>query len=192
LLAEAGRFRVLAVRDVVQTFYGGDESAARTDLRFLRDRELVRVDSVAARNDGRWVPLQGIEVVTLTKQGLRLAHETGRVSSEQKLYHGLVKPREAEHDTQIYRAYLKEAEQIERAGAKISALSLILSSSETSTKQCTLLGNLNLSAISPRSRRKWPNTSIYRISITKLKFPTLVFITSLTRGRRRLSPTSKS
>jgi hypothetical protein len=72
LLAEAGRFRVLAVRDVVETIYGGDERAAQTDLRFLRDREMIRVDSVATRNDGRWQPLQRIEVVTLTKQGLRL------------------------------------------------------------------------------------------------------------------------
>jgi hypothetical protein len=95
LLTEAGRFRVLAVRDVVQTIYGGDERAAQTDLRFLRDREVIRVDSVATRNDGRWLPPQRIEVVTLTKQGLRLAHETGRFPSEQKLYHGLVKPREA-------------------------------------------------------------------------------------------------
>ena len=191
LLAETGRFRVLAVRDVVQTIYGGDERR-RTDLRFLRDREVIRVDSVAARNDGRWLPPQRIEVVTLTEQGLRLAYETGKFTPEQKLYHGLVKPREAEHDTQIYRAYLKEAEQIERAGARISALSLILNSSETSTRKCTLLGNLNLSAISPRSSRKWPNASICHISITKLKFQTLAFITSLTRDRRRPSPTSKS
>jgi hypothetical protein len=118
LLAETGRFRVLAVRDVVKTIYGGDERAARTDLRFLRDREVIRVDSVAARNDGRWLSPQRIEVVTLTEQGLRLAYETGKFTPEQKLYHGLVKPREAEHDTQIYRAYLKEAEQIERAGGK--------------------------------------------------------------------------
>jgi hypothetical protein len=118
LLAEAGRFRVLAVRDIVKTIYGGDERAARIDLRFLRDREVIRLDSVAARNDGRWVPPQRIEVVTLTKQGLLLAHETGKVAPEQKLYHGLVKPREAEHDSQIYRAYLKEAERITKAGGK--------------------------------------------------------------------------
>ena len=116
LLTEAGRFRVLAVRDVVQTIYGGDERAAQTDLRFLRDREVIRVDSVPARNDGRWLPPQRIEVLTLTKHGLRLAHETGKFPSGQKLYRGLVKPREAEHDTQIYRAYLKEVEQIERTG----------------------------------------------------------------------------
>jgi hypothetical protein len=54
--------------------------------------------------------------VTLTKQGERLARESADLSPEQKLYNGLVKPREAEHDTQIYRAYLKEAERIESAG----------------------------------------------------------------------------
>ncbi len=35
---------------------------------------------------------------------------------DQKLYAGLVKPREVEHDSQIYRAYRKEAERIEHAG----------------------------------------------------------------------------
>ena len=64
------------------------------------------------------MPLQRIEVVTLTKQGLRLAHETAKFTPEQKLYHGLVRPREAEHDTQIYRAYLKEAERISKGGGK--------------------------------------------------------------------------
>jgi hypothetical protein len=118
LLAEAGRFRVLAVKDIVHNIYGGDERAARTDLKFLRDQEVIRVDSVPRRNDGRWLPLERIEVVTLTKQGLRLAHETGHFPSDQKLYHGLVKPREAEHDTQIYRAFLKEAKRIESAGGK--------------------------------------------------------------------------
>jgi hypothetical protein len=118
LLAEAGRFRVLAVADVARTIYGGDNHGLQTDLRYLEERGVVRISSVAARNDGRWVPLRQIEVVTLTKQGLLLAHETGKVAPDQKLYHGLVKPREAEHDTQIYRAYLKEAERIEQAGGK--------------------------------------------------------------------------
>jgi len=118
LISETGRFRVLAVKDVVQTIYGGDERAATTDLRFLRDREVIRVDSVAARNDGRWLPPQRIEVVTLTKQGQLLAQETRKFAPDQKLYHGLVKPRETEHDTQIYRAYLKEAERIDQAGGK--------------------------------------------------------------------------
>jgi len=118
LLAEAGRFRVLAVKDIARTIYGGDKQALQTDLRYLEERNLVRVDTVPARNDGRWVRPERIEVVTLTKHGKLLAHETGNFPPDQRLYHGLVKPREAEHDTQIYRAYLKEAERIERGGGK--------------------------------------------------------------------------
>lgn len=118
LLAETGRFRVLAVKDIARTIYGADKQALETDLRYLEERNLVRVDTVPARNDGRWLRPQRIEVVTLTKYGERLAHETGKFPLDQKLYHGLVKPREVEHDTQIYRAYLKEAGRIERAGGK--------------------------------------------------------------------------
>jgi hypothetical protein len=118
LLAETGRFRVLAVKDIARTIYGGDKQALETDLRYLEERNLVRVDTVPARNDGRWLRPQRIEVVTLTKYGERLAHETGKFPLDQKLYHGLVKPREVEHDTQIYRAYIKEAGRIEHAGGK--------------------------------------------------------------------------
>jgi hypothetical protein len=116
LLAETGRFRVLAVKDIARTIYGGDKQAVQTDLRYLEERDLVRVNSVPARNDGRWVRPERIEVVTLTSYGKLLAHETGNFPPDQSLYHGLVKPREAEHDTQIYRAYLKESERIERGG----------------------------------------------------------------------------
>jgi hypothetical protein len=118
LLAEAGRFRVLAVKDIARTIYGSDNRALQTDLRYLQERGLVRIDTVPARNDGHWLRPKRIEVVTLTRDGERLAHETGKFPLDQKLYHGLVKPREVEHDTQIYRAYLKEAERIEHAGGK--------------------------------------------------------------------------
>ena len=118
LLAETGRFRVLAVKDIARTIYGGDTQALQTDLRYLAERDLVRVNTVPARNDGRWVRPERIEVVTLTKYGKQLASETGKFPLDQRLYHGLVKPREVEHDTQIYRAYLKEVERIERGGGK--------------------------------------------------------------------------
>ncbi len=116
LLAETGRFRVLNLKDVERTIYRGDGRALRTDLEYLRERGLVSVDSVAPRNDGHWLPQKRIEVVTLTKEGERLVNETTAFPPGQKLYHGLVKPREVEHDAQVYRAYLKEAERIEKAG----------------------------------------------------------------------------
>ena len=116
LLAEAGRFRVLSVDDVARTLYGGDKRALQSDLHFLQEKGLLSVASVAARNDGRWTRAREIDVVSLTERGGPLAREVGAFPLEQKLYHGLVRPREAEHDTQIYRAYLKEAEKITRAG----------------------------------------------------------------------------
>lgn len=118
LLHEAGRFRVLTVKDIAQTIYSGDERAARSDLRFLKEHGLVALDIVNARRDGRARPVERIEVVTLTREGEKLARSANAIDPDQKLYHGLVKPREAEHDAQIYRAYRKEWERIERDGGR--------------------------------------------------------------------------
>jgi hypothetical protein len=116
LLGEAGRFRVLSLKDAAGTLYAGDERALRSDLRFLKERGLVSIDIVNARRDGRSSSVERIEVITLTRAGEKLAGASNSFSPEQKLYHGLVKPREAEHDAQIYRAYRKEWEKIEQSG----------------------------------------------------------------------------
>jgi hypothetical protein len=116
LLGEAGRFRVVAVKDLKQTLYSGDERALRSDLRFLKEQGLVSHDLVNARRDGRSRSIERIEVITLTPPGEKLARLSNDSSPEQKLYHGLVKPREAEHDSQIYRAYRKEWARIEKEG----------------------------------------------------------------------------
>lgn len=118
LLYEVGRFRVLSVKDAAQTIYSGDERALRSDLRFLKEQGLVSLDTVNARRDGRDRPVERLEVVTLTRDGEELARGANEIAPDQKLYHGLVKPREVEHDSQIYRAYLKEWEKIERQGGE--------------------------------------------------------------------------
>ncbi len=118
LLYEVGRFRVLSVKDAAQTIYSGDERALRSDLRFLKEQGIVSVDMVNARRDGRSRPVERLEVITLTRDGEKLARSANEINPDQKLYHGLVKPREVEHDSQIYRAYLKEWEKIEREGGE--------------------------------------------------------------------------
>src|SRR6202044_1361873 len=60
--------------------------------------------------------IERVEVVTLTKDGRRLLIKQGDLPKDQKVYSGLVKPREVDHDSQIYRAYCKEAERIEHSG----------------------------------------------------------------------------
>ena len=116
VLAEVGRFRVIATRDLAETVYDGRRSRMERDLAFLRERRLIDIDSVNARRDGRGGRVERIEVVTLTKGGQSLARLTGDVPQDQKLYAGIVKPREVEHDAQIYRAYRKQAHRIERQG----------------------------------------------------------------------------
>lgn len=116
LLAEVGRFRVISTRDLAETVYGHRPSRLERDLRYLKQQGLVQVDAVQARRDGRRRRSERIEVVTLTRAGKEVARQTSGLPDGQRLYAGLVKPREVEHDAQIYRAYLKEAERIERAG----------------------------------------------------------------------------
>jgi hypothetical protein len=115
-LAAIGRFRVVATRDLAETVYAGRRSELQRDLRFLQEKGVVEINSVNARRDGRGGKVQRIEVVTLTKPGRDLVREVSSLPPSQKLYHGMVKPREVEHDTQIYRAYLKESQRIEQNG----------------------------------------------------------------------------
>lgn len=116
VLREVGRFRVIRAEDLRETIYGGDRRALESDLRFLKEKGLISLDQVNARRDGRR-ETRPIEVVSLTKEGAHLAYAVGSPHPEQRLYHGLVKPREAEHDAAIYRAYRKEWQRIgEREG----------------------------------------------------------------------------
>jgi hypothetical protein len=104
VLADVARFRVVATRDIAETVYGNRTGRMERDLVFLRQHGLIEVNAVNARRDGRGGRVERLEVVTLTKAGRNLVRQTGGLSQDQKLYAGLVKPREVEHDTQIYRA----------------------------------------------------------------------------------------
>lgn len=116
VLNEVGRFRVVRVDDLRETVYQRNAGQLERDLRYLRQHGLVETQHVNARRDGRLDKIERIEVVTLTKSGRDFVRQTGDLPANQTVYSGLVKPREAEHDAQIYRAYLREAEQIEKAG----------------------------------------------------------------------------
>jgi hypothetical protein len=116
LLREAGRFRVVRTADLRDTFYNGKARPLENDLRYLRDKGLVETAHISLRRDGRRRTIQRIEVVTLTRDGRSLLVHQGDLPHDQKVYAGLVKPREVEHDSQIYRAYQKEAKNIAEKG----------------------------------------------------------------------------
>jgi hypothetical protein len=116
LLREVGRFRVVRVEDLNQTIYDGRSRKLENDLNYLRDKGLVETRRINLRHDGKRRTIVRVEVVTLTKAGRSLLIKQGDLPKDQKVYAGLVKPREVEHDSQIYRAYRKEAERLEGKG----------------------------------------------------------------------------
>ncbi len=116
LLCETGRFRVVRTADLRETLYNGTARPLENDLKYLRDKGLIETKHVNLRRDGRRRTIERVEVVTLTRDGRSLLIKRGDLPQDQKVYAGLVKPREVEHDSQIYRAYRKEAERIERNG----------------------------------------------------------------------------
>src|ERR1700728_4601507 len=116
LLREAGRFRVVRTADLRETLYNGKTRLLENDLKYLRDKGLVETQHVNLRRDGRRRTIERVEVVTLTRDGRSLLIKQGGLPKDQRVYAGLVKPREVEHDSQIYRAYQKEAQRIERGG----------------------------------------------------------------------------
>jgi len=116
LLREAGSFRVVRTADLREALYNGKARPLENDLRYLRDKGLVETQQVNLRRDGRRRTIERVEVVTLTRDGRSLLLKQDGLPEDQRIYAGLVKPREVEHDSQIYRAYRKEAEHIESKG----------------------------------------------------------------------------
>jgi len=116
LLREAGRFRVVRTADLRETLYSGKARPLENDLKYLCDKGLIETQHINLRRDGQRKTIKRVEVVTLTKDGRSLLIKQGDLPKDQKVYSGLVKPREVEHDSQIYRAYQKEAERIKHNG----------------------------------------------------------------------------
>jgi len=117
-LGELGKFRVVSLEDLAQFAYGGNHERFRSDIRNLAEQGLVqRRETSAFKKESR-------PVLTLTKHGERLIRRYCCVPEDQAIYSGLVKPKEAEHDSSLYRLYQKAAAEIEGNGGKILRVQL--------------------------------------------------------------------
>jgi hypothetical protein len=95
-LSTVGAFRVVSARDL----RGHDDRPADPrsgDLRHLREQGLVRTDRLPGQRD---------HVVVLTDRGrdLLTSNRDERHGRSQEFYSRLVKPREVEHDSQVFNA----------------------------------------------------------------------------------------
>ncbi len=117
-LATVGAFRVVSPGDVGDGAHG--EDARHGDWRHLTEQGLLTRDTITDEHGSR-------HVVALTPEGKDLldAHARDRPDgSRQEYYADIVKPRELNHDSQIYRLYREEAAAIEAEGGRITRLVL--------------------------------------------------------------------
>lgn len=118
-LSLVGAFRVVSSHDLRD--HDGRPLDPRTgDLRHLREQGLARAIPLAGRRDC---------AVVLTDRGRRLLDSHRRDRDEnrehrQTFYAELKKPREIEHDAQIYRAYEREAARLQERGARVERIVL--------------------------------------------------------------------
>jgi hypothetical protein len=120
-LATVGAFRVVSSRDL-RDHDGRPADPRSGDLRHLREEGLIRTERMDGHRD---------VAVVLTKEGRSLLESHRRDHShdhrqdrQQAFYAELKKPREVEHDSQVFRAYLREAEHLADRGARIDRVVL--------------------------------------------------------------------
>jgi hypothetical protein len=112
-LTDLGKFRLVPADDLASFGYEGDRSQMEGDIRDLTRQGLVEQRNIEGHSS------YSTKVLTLTKDGHRLLERAQMVSHRQATYYGLVKPKEARHDADLYRLYQKVAKEIERSGGKV-------------------------------------------------------------------------
>jgi len=117
-LIEAGKFRVVDTDDLVRFAYAGDRARMESDIRNLVRQGLAEERGTSVlKNESR-------QVLTLTKKGHRLIRRQNFLPKDQALYHGFVKPKEANHDADLYRLYQKIDGDIEHKGGRVLRVAL--------------------------------------------------------------------
>jgi hypothetical protein len=111
-LTELGKFRVISTEDLASHAYQGHREEMEHDIRNLSRQGLIQQGAFEGPEANRR------EMLTLTKEGHGLLRANRFVSDGQSTYHGFVKPKEANHDADIYRLYQKEASRILDEGGK--------------------------------------------------------------------------
>src|SRR6266853_490531 len=117
-MRDIGTFRTVDVSDLGRFVYGGDEARLKYDLASLRAQGLVEEKSLfRAHRSAR-------KLVTLTAEGERLVRKASGLPEDQRIYHGFVKPKELDHDADLYKVYQKAAEDIRKDGGKLTRVRL--------------------------------------------------------------------
>src|SRR6266481_5721203 len=111
-MRDIGTFRTVDARDLARFVFGGNEARLKYDLESLRTQGLVEEKTVfRAHKSAR-------KLVALTAEGQRIVRKATGLPEEQRLYHGFVKPKELDHDADLYKVCQKAAEEIRQKGGR--------------------------------------------------------------------------
>ena len=112
-MSEVGTFRTVDTKDLARYAYQGNENRMQEDIRSLQKQGLVEEKTLfRAHKEPR-------QIVTLTKPGYRLLRKIGDLPKDQEIYHGFVKPREQDHDADLYKVYQKAVKEIVKEGGSV-------------------------------------------------------------------------
>jgi hypothetical protein len=117
-LSEVGKFRVVATADLASFAYNDDRFRMENDVQNLVRQGLMKETPIADPDHNP------TKVATLTKEGNTLLSRGKIVPSSQATYHGLKKPKEAFHDSDLYRLYHKVGDEIENRGGRVLRVQL--------------------------------------------------------------------
>jgi hypothetical protein len=136
-MTDIGTFRSVDVRDLARFVYGGNETRMKYDLESLRTQGLVEEKTLfRAHKNAR-------KLVTLTAEGHRIVRKAIGLPKDQRTYHGFVKPRELDHDVDLYKVYQRAAEEIREKGGKPARVRLDFELKESINRAKEAAGQLS-------------------------------------------------
>lgn len=108
IVRAVGAFRTVRAADVLKGVYRGDESAFERGLKHLQAQNLVTVSKFRGRPKDRFI--------NLSPDAKRLADKHLKHTADQRIYSGMAKVQELDHDAALYKMYLKASEGIRADG----------------------------------------------------------------------------
>jgi len=136
-MRDIGTFRTVDASDLGRFVYGSDEARLKYDLESLRAQGLVEEKSLfRAHRSAR-------KLVTLTAEGERLVRKASGLPQDQRIYHGFVKPKELDHDADLYKVYQKAAKEIREKGGKLTRVRLDFELKESINRAKEAAGHLS-------------------------------------------------
>ncbi|MXY17242.1 MAG: hypothetical protein F4Y57_09685, partial [Acidobacteria bacterium] len=110
-LRDAGAYRVVAVKDLIDCRFGGNRFAAMATLRRLERDGLLRIAKAQGPRGGEF------QVAGLTVRGRQRLEASG---GEQRWWTGRLDVRQSSHDAAVYRAAAAEEARIDEAGGRVT------------------------------------------------------------------------